>query len=143
MTDEQPTTLSEHVADRIRYQLFLARISAAELARRAGMSQPYVSRRLTGAQPFDLADLERIASVLGVAILDLLPESSRVAPASRSDDDLNCVSVQVAAPVSDQPRHAAIRTSLRHPTRRATSSGHGRTTRRAVRLTTCASDGDS
>ena len=39
MTDGHPTTLSEHVTEAIRYQLFRQRISAAELARRAQMQE--------------------------------------------------------------------------------------------------------
>lgn len=55
--------------------MLLARrnISAAELARRTGLKQPYISRRMAGEVAFDLDDLERIAEVLDVEVADLLP----------------------------------------------------------------------
>ena len=53
------------------------KITGRELARRLGVSSPWVSYRLTGTQPIDLNDLERIAGVLGVTIIDLLPPAAR------------------------------------------------------------------
>lgn len=53
------------------------RMSAAELARRAGMKQPYLSRRMTGEIAFDLDDIEAIAAALGVTVQDLIyPQGS-------------------------------------------------------------------
>lgn len=49
------------------------RLSAAKLAQQLGWSQPYMARRMSGAQTFDLDDLEQIADALGVTIYDLLP----------------------------------------------------------------------
>jgi len=47
-------------------------MSAAELSRRTGLKQPYVSRRMTGEIAFDLDDLEVIARELGVKVADLI-----------------------------------------------------------------------
>jgi len=58
-------------------------MSGAQLARAIDRSEMYVSRRLRGETAFDLDDLERIADVLGVTAMDLLP-STRVRPNNRS-----------------------------------------------------------
>lgn len=56
------------------------RISGAALARELNVSPAWVSYRLTGTQPIDLNDLERIASVLGVDVTDLLPARETAHP---------------------------------------------------------------
>lgn len=67
------TPLREQIAREIRTLLAWHNISAAELARRTGMTQPYVSRRMQGGVAFDVDDLEAIAEVLEVDVLDLFP----------------------------------------------------------------------
>ncbi len=69
--------LRERTAEEIRALLARRRISAAELARRTGMKQSTLARRMTGETAFDLDDLEVIAEVLGVEVTDLLPASVR------------------------------------------------------------------
>jgi transcriptional regulator with XRE-family HTH domain len=64
-------------AEEIRVFLARRRMSASELARRTGMTQPYMSRRLTGEIAFDVDDLDQIATVLEVNVADLLPRSAR------------------------------------------------------------------
>ena len=73
----QPDNLSIRVAEEIRALLARRRMSGRELARRLDVSPGWVSFRLTGTQPIDLNDLERIAGVLGVTIIDLLPPAAR------------------------------------------------------------------
>lgn len=65
--------LREHAAEEIRALLARRRMSAAELARRTGIKQSTISRRMTGETAFDLDDLELIAEVLQVEVVDLLP----------------------------------------------------------------------
>lgn len=65
--------LRERVAEEVRVQLARRRMSAAHLGRELGVSQTWVWRRLKGETAFDLDDLERIAGILGVAPVDLLP----------------------------------------------------------------------
>lgn len=65
--------LSDLVAEEIRALMGRRRISGAELARRLGVSQMWVSYRLNGKQAIDLNDLARIARVLRVEPSDLLP----------------------------------------------------------------------
>lgn len=67
-------TLSPLVAKRIRGLMGEQNLSGAELARRLGVSQMWVSDRVrTAKTPIDLNDLDRIAGVLGVSYLDLIP----------------------------------------------------------------------
>jgi transcriptional regulator with XRE-family HTH domain len=72
-TTAKTPPLTELVAEEIRALLARRRISGRELARRMGASYSWVNFRLTGAQPIDLNDLQRIADVLDVEVLDLLP----------------------------------------------------------------------
>lgn len=69
-------SLRERTAEEIRVLLARRNISAAELARRTQMKQPYVSRRMTGEVAWDVDDLEKIAAALSVEVADLLPRSA-------------------------------------------------------------------
>lgn len=69
--------LSVQIAAEIRKQLFLRDMTATQLGQQAGMTQPYISRRLTGATAFDVDDLQRIAEALDVQVADLLPQHTR------------------------------------------------------------------
>jgi transcriptional regulator with XRE-family HTH domain len=71
--DSARATLSERVAEEIRALLARRRISGRSLASALNVSPSWVSYRLTGAQPIDLNDLDRIAEYLGVDVADLLP----------------------------------------------------------------------
>lgn len=112
--------LREGTAEEIRVLLARRRISAAELARRAGMKQSTLARRMTGEIAFDLDDLEAIADVLGVTILDLLP-SAMVRPNNRS------------GAVTSQTAPAADRTTPERPRRPRQPNGRpaGESTRPA------------
>lgn len=55
------------VANEVRAWLARRRITAARAASRLGWTQPYLSRRLTGSVPFDVADLISLADLLDVA----------------------------------------------------------------------------
>ena len=69
-------TMRERVAEEVRSLLARRRMSASELARQLETTQRYMSRRLTGETAFDVDDLDRIATVLGVQVTDLLPRRS-------------------------------------------------------------------
>jgi transcriptional regulator with XRE-family HTH domain len=69
--------MSGRVAEEIRALLGRRRMTGRELARRLGVSPSWVSYRLTGTQPIDLNDLDAIARVLDVGIVDLLPRDRR------------------------------------------------------------------
>jgi len=78
-------SLRDQVAEEIRVTLARRRLSATELARRMGVSQSYLARRMTGAQPLDLDDLDRIADALGVPVRQLLPgtDTFRYSPTAK------------------------------------------------------------
>jgi transcriptional regulator with XRE-family HTH domain len=68
-------TFPESVAAEVRAQMGRQRISQAKLAEALGRSQPYVYRRLKddAEYSFDVAELTKIAEVLGVTVAQLLP----------------------------------------------------------------------
>jgi transcriptional regulator with XRE-family HTH domain len=66
--------LREHVAEEIRVLLARRKMSGAELARRTGIKQSTMSRRMTGETSFDMDDIEAIAAVLDIKVSDLFPE---------------------------------------------------------------------
>jgi transcriptional regulator with XRE-family HTH domain len=63
--------LREHVAEEIRVLLARRKMSGAELARRTGIKQSTMSRRMTGETAFDMDDIEAIAAVLQIDVGDL------------------------------------------------------------------------
>lgn len=91
--------LRERTAEEIRVLLARRRISAAELARRTGMKQSTLARRMTGEIAFDLDDLEAISEALGVPVTALMPATFR-------PNDRSGVSPVQATPT---PRTAATR----------------------------------
>lgn len=76
MSDDD-TPRSRLIAAEIRKLLFLRNLNATQLAERAGMTQPYISRRLTGATVFDVEDLYGIAEALDVEVAALLPTPAK------------------------------------------------------------------
>jgi len=76
-TDVTPKTrpLSARAAEEIRALMGRRDINKSELARRLGVSDMWVGRRLRGDLPLALDDLERIASALGVSVDDLIPRT--------------------------------------------------------------------
>ena len=62
----------ERVAANVRAELARKGITQTDLAAKLCKSQPFVSRRLSGRVPFDVADLAAIASVLDIQIADLV-----------------------------------------------------------------------
>lgn len=65
------------VAAEVRAAVGRRRTNATALAKRLGVSQTYVWRRLQGETAFDADDLYRIAALLDVAVADLLPSGGR------------------------------------------------------------------
>ncbi|MDG4762408.1 helix-turn-helix domain-containing protein [Micromonospora sp. WMMD710] len=121
------TPMRELVAEEIRVLLARQRISASKLARTLGMTQSYLARRMSGDTAFDVDDLARIANVLGVTVVDLLP-SAKVRPNNRSADS----PVRATSPTRTEPsrpKSRPSRNSIRPvspvpPTRRRPSPIH-------------------
>jgi transcriptional regulator with XRE-family HTH domain len=75
-------TLSQMVATRIRIAMAVEDIRQAELSRRIGKNEQWLSVRLRGRQPIDMNDLLLFARALGVGIHDLLPTAEEAAEAA-------------------------------------------------------------
>jgi transcriptional regulator with XRE-family HTH domain len=60
--------LTQSVAGEVRAHLGRQRLSGRAAAFRLGWTQQYMSRRLTGAIPFDVADLDALAELLDVPV---------------------------------------------------------------------------
>ena len=73
VTPDVTIDLSAYAADAILSLMGPRRINKSELARRLGVSDVWVGRRLNGQTPIDLRELPRIAVILGVGAMDLLP----------------------------------------------------------------------
>lgn len=74
-------SLAASVAGEVRAEMARARISGVALAGHLGKSHAYVSRRLTGVVPFNVAELQKIAEILGVPVEQLLPTSTQAGAA--------------------------------------------------------------
>lgn len=119
--------LREHVAEEIRVLLARKRMSAAELARRTGIKQSTISRRMTGETAFDMDDLEVIAEVLEVEVGDLMPKTVKTGGSLNHNfeavvrsDDVPAARHQAARPIGGGRRDATrpaspIRPSTRRP----------------------------
>jgi transcriptional regulator with XRE-family HTH domain len=111
-TDVTPavSTLSQRVAEEIRSWMGRRRLSGASLARQLNVSPAWVSYRLTGAQPIDLNDLDRIAAVLDVDVVDLLParEGRVVTHAGASRRQTTVAKIGSLTSLTKRPTHTAV-----------------------------------
>jgi len=71
--DDEPST-QELVAAEVRAELARQRWSGRRAARALGWSQPYLSRRLNGDTPFDVADLAALARLLDTEAAAFFPQ---------------------------------------------------------------------
>lgn len=60
-------TRAEAVARRLRGELGMRNIRVAAAARLCDVTQAWMSRRINGAVPFDIADLDMICATLGIS----------------------------------------------------------------------------
>lgn len=64
------------VAGEVRAELARQRLSGRQAALRLGWTPPYLSRRLVGEIPFDVADLQALAELLDVPVTDFFAARS-------------------------------------------------------------------
>lgn len=69
-------TLNEATAQAVRAGLRRRGISQSAAGAALGMSQPAINRRLAGAVPWNLDELERLAEQLGIDVRELLQPRS-------------------------------------------------------------------
>jgi len=140
------STLNERVAEEIRVLLARRNITASELARRIGMTQRSMSRRITGEKAIDVDDLGRIAEALDVPIADLLPQG--VSRKSNLPSLTSPRPATVATRTAEaRPGHATpaltdppIRTTIRPADRQPATTDRNR---RPVRLSTVSTGGEA
>lgn len=65
-------TANEWVQNNVKELMGLWRLTQAELAERLGVSQPWLSKRLTGKTPFQIEDLDALAHAFGLSPHELL-----------------------------------------------------------------------
>jgi transcriptional regulator with XRE-family HTH domain len=64
--------VSQHVAENVRAEMARRWYSGTMLAKALGVSQSFLSRRLTGAVPFNVVELHAIADALHIDVCELL-----------------------------------------------------------------------
>ena len=64
---------SRAIAERVREEMSWQSVTAASVARQAGIPARRLRRRLSGESPFLLNELEWVANALGVKPTDLIP----------------------------------------------------------------------
>lgn len=77
---EMPITSPEDayaaaVAEEVRAMMARRQVHGKQLAALLGVSQMYVSRRMHGEIPWDVADLARLAGLLRCKVADFLPSA--------------------------------------------------------------------
>ncbi|QDF17489.1 helix-turn-helix DNA-binding domain protein [Gordonia phage PhrostedPhlake] len=72
-------SLAQRVAGNVRAEMARIGYSQSALARKMNRTQQYVSRRVSGYVPFDVAELDEIAQILGVPIESFFREGPAVA----------------------------------------------------------------
>lgn len=70
--DASPRTANEWVRANVKELMELRRWTQSDLAERLSVSQPWLSKRLTGTTPFQIEDLDAIAHVFGLSPSELL-----------------------------------------------------------------------
>jgi transcriptional regulator with XRE-family HTH domain len=65
---------SRAIAERVREEMSWQSVTAASVARQAGIPAARLRRRLRGETPFLINELEWVARALGVPILQLIPK---------------------------------------------------------------------
>lgn len=110
-------SLSDAVAKEIRIALIRLDMKQSDLAARMNKSEMWVSRRLRGAQPIDLNDLQEFADALGIAAEGLITAAS---PQADHATRTNARSSRPAErpTLSGQRQRAEGRESTRRPARK-------------------------
>lgn len=66
---------SRRVAAEVRAEMARQKVTGSSVAQAIGMSQPSLSRRLSGAKALTVEELEQVGAVLGLTIEDLWKRS--------------------------------------------------------------------
>lgn len=93
-----PANHDARVGERVMMLMFRARITQTALAKRVGMTQAGLSKKIHGDRKWSLDDLYVTASALGVSIHDLLDDATAPTPATMNPQELD-YKAAVLAPV--------------------------------------------
>jgi len=104
--------LTAHVASEIRAMMGRLNVNRAELARRLGVEDSWVGKRLNGRTEISLSDFDRIARALNVGIVDLLPRDAR-------QPTLTLASEPTVTGRTPWPEHPIVAGAARIPQRRS------------------------
>lgn len=120
--DTREVRLHERATEEIRVLLARRKMSAAELARRAGQKPAALSRRMTGEIPFDLDELQVIARELGVTVMELLAGAESVSDTTRREaptltGQVPLIPIQRSNPPNGRRDPVALSPNLRRPDR--------------------------
>lgn len=79
MTKQTPPEelVSMRVADEVRAEMARQRKTAACLAEAVGISQHTMGTRLKGAVPFNVEELMKVATALGMTLVDLVARAEK------------------------------------------------------------------
>ena len=72
-SDDTVSQFQRAVAAEVRAEMARRKVSQTDVAQWLGVAQATVSRRVTGEVAFDVAELEKIAALLGVAVQQFIP----------------------------------------------------------------------
>jgi transcriptional regulator with XRE-family HTH domain len=78
----RPVSTTEIVAGEVRAYLGRRRLSGRAAAMQLGWTQQYMSRRLTGVIPFDVADLAALADLLEIPIVAFFEGTEEIDPSA-------------------------------------------------------------
>lgn len=67
-------TANDRLRQNLRELMEWRRLTQAELAEALGVSQPWVSKRLSGVTPFQIEDLDRLARLFDLTVAQLLQD---------------------------------------------------------------------
>lgn len=75
--------MSQRIAAEVRAHVARQGIHQSEIAEALGVSQSWVSKRMTGLRPFTVADLDVICQLLNVTLLELVEGATPPEPNER------------------------------------------------------------
>ena len=74
-------SLAQRVAGNVRAEMARGGVSQSTLARKMHRTQQYVSRRVAGNIPFNVAELDEIASIMEVPVEAFFTPAAKAVPA--------------------------------------------------------------
>jgi transcriptional regulator with XRE-family HTH domain len=72
IANERPMTANEQLQINVKELMVWRKLTQAQLSDKLGVSQPWLSKRLTGVTPFQIEDVDAIADAFGLSPAQLL-----------------------------------------------------------------------